>query len=125
MLGNIKILNINCQSFSAKKDKFLTVIEDENPDIVVGTESWLTPNRYSGEIFPQQYQVFRKDRKSGAHRGVFITTKLDLLALLREDLSHPNSELLWVQLQCHAWWGPHHYRSILRISTNRRSLLNS
>ena len=36
---NIKILNINCQSVSAKKDKFLTVIEDENPDIVVGTES--------------------------------------------------------------------------------------
>ena len=101
MPRNIKILNINCQSVSAKKDKFLTVIEDENPDIVVGTESWLTPNHYSGEIFPQQYQVFRKDRKSDAHGGVFIATKLDLVALLREDLSHPNSELLWVQLQCH------------------------
>ena len=98
---NIKILNINCQSVSAKKGKFLTVIEDENPDIVVGTESWLTPNLYSGEIFPQQYQVFRKDRKSDAHGGVFIATKLDLVALLREDLSHPNSELLRVQLQCH------------------------
>ena len=101
MPRNIKILNINCQSVSAKKDKFLTVIEDENPDIVVGTESWLTPNHYSGEIFPQQYQVFRKDRKSDAHGGVFIATKLDLVALLHEDLSHPNSELLWVQLQCH------------------------
>ena len=101
MPRNIKIFNINCQSVSAKKDKFLTVIEDENPDIVVGTESWLTPNHYSGEIFPQQHQVFSKDRKSDAHRGVFIATKLDLVALLREDLSHLNSELLWVQLQCH------------------------
>ena len=77
------------------------MIEVKNPDIVVGTESWLTPNHYSGEIFPQQYQVFRKDRKSDAHGRVFIATKLDLVALLREDLSHPNSELLWVQLQYH------------------------
>ena len=42
-----------------------------------------------------------KDRKSDAHGRVFIATKLDLVALLREDLSHPNSELLWVQLQYH------------------------
>ena len=94
MPRNIKILNINCQSVSAKKDKFLTVIEDENPDIVVGTESWPTPNHYSGEIFPQQYQVFRKDRKSDAHGGVFIATKLELVVLLREDLSHPYRSLV-------------------------------
>ena len=92
----IKILNINCQSVSAKKERFLAIIEDENPDVIVGTELWLTPDHYSRVIFPPQYQVFQKDWQSDAHGGVFIATKMDLVAILRDDLSHPNSELLWV-----------------------------
>jgi len=69
MRNNIKLININCQSISSKRDKFLALIEDENPDVIAGTESWLTSAHNSGEVFPQQYQVFRKDRLSDAHGG--------------------------------------------------------
>ena len=99
MRDNIKLININCQSISSKRDKFLALIEDENPDVVVGTESWLTSAHNSGEVFLQQYQVFRKDRLSDAHGGVFIAAKNDLVAVVRDDLSQNDSELLWIQIQ--------------------------
>ena len=40
---HLKILNVNFQSLPSKKVPFLAMLEEENPDIVVGTESWLTP----------------------------------------------------------------------------------
>ena len=95
---NIKLININCQSVTSKKAKFLAVLEDEDPDIVVGTESWLSPEHNSSEVFPPHYQVFRKDRKSDAHGGVFIAAKTDLVAVSRVDLADNDSELLWIQL---------------------------
>ena len=36
-----------------------------------GTESWLDPTTFSSEIFPTNYQVFRKDRSDG-YGGVFF-----------------------------------------------------
>ena len=41
----IKIMNINCQSVKSKRDQFLTMLETEIPDVVVGTESWLNHRR--------------------------------------------------------------------------------
>ena len=75
------------------------MIEDENLDVIVGTESWLTSAHNSGEVLPQQYQVFRKDRLSDAHGGVFIAAKNDFVAVVRDDLSQNDSELLWIQIQ--------------------------
>lgn len=76
----------------------LALLEDENPDVIVGTESWLTSAHNAGEIFPQQYQVFRKDRLSDAYGGVFVATKNDLVAVVTDDLSQNDSELLWIQI---------------------------
>ena len=61
--GSIKILNINCQSIVNKKDQLHSVIDTENPDIIVGTESWLSPSIYDSEIFPPSlgYSVYRRD----------------------------------------------------------------
>jgi len=40
---NLKILVINFQSILNKKPDLLTLIGTEKPDILAGTETWLTP----------------------------------------------------------------------------------
>lgn len=38
---HITILNVNCQSISAHKERFLNQVHSIKPDIIIGTESWL------------------------------------------------------------------------------------
>jgi hypothetical protein len=43
----------------------------------IGTESWLDPSIKDGDIFPEEFKgnVYRKDRKSDHHGGVFVAIK--------------------------------------------------
>ena len=50
------------------------MIVEYAPDIIAGTESWLTPSIYSNEVFPDNYNVFRKDHLDG-YGGVFFSCK--------------------------------------------------
>ena len=99
-IRNLKILNVNCQSVRAKLAGFLCLLHEEDADIVVGTESWLHSNITTGEIFPSNYNIFRKDReKDGdSHGGVFIAAKSDLIAQDEPDLDQQNCELKWVSI---------------------------
>ena len=69
----IRFLNINCQSVCAKLPLFLATIEAENPDVIIGSESWLNGNVKTGEISSSQFQVFRKDRSTGKAGAVFLS----------------------------------------------------
>ena len=40
-------------------------MDEEAPHFIAGTESWLNPSVLDDEIFPDSYQVFRKDRADG------------------------------------------------------------
>ena len=51
----LKLLIINCLSVLAKKPSFLNLINENNPDFIVGTGSWHSPNVNSSEIFPPTY----------------------------------------------------------------------
>ena len=46
-------------------------------DIICGNEAHIDGNFYASEIFPDSYDVFRKDRH--IHGGVFIGLKRDLI----------------------------------------------
>ena len=48
-------------------------------DIIVGTESWLTPDITDSEIFPPDLTIFRKDRSQKTGGGVFIAVKYLIL----------------------------------------------
>lgn len=98
-LSNLKIININCQSVSAKLPLFEAMLSTEDPDIVVGTESWLKNSVSTGEIFPPCYNVFRRDRQS-ANRGggVFIAVKNSLIASTEVDLQ-TDCESVWISIQ--------------------------
>ena len=49
----LKILNLNLQSIVNKVQEFHCLLDIENPDIVVGTESWLRSDIANSEVFPQ------------------------------------------------------------------------
>lgn len=76
---NLRILNINFQS-AMKKGKHLEAIIDScDPDIIIGTETWLNSRVKSAEIIPNflGYDVHRRDRPD-SHGGVLIAAKKDL-----------------------------------------------
>ena len=70
---------INCQSILAKKSVFQNFLANFNPSVVIGCESWLSPEILSSKIFPSHYQVYRKDRPDG-YGAVFIACQDCLLS---------------------------------------------
>ena len=96
---HLKIVNMNCQSIRSKLPTFEALLDGENPDIIVGTESWLNDTISTGEIFPPCYNVFRRDRETEQRGGgVFIAVKNTLLACAEPDLQ-TNSEIIWISIQ--------------------------
>ena len=64
-----------------KIQEFHCLLDIEDPDIVIGTESWLNSDISSSEVFPNNYQSFRADRKAKGKRGggVFVLVKNNLI----------------------------------------------
>ena len=48
----LKIALINFQSIREKKPQFFSFVDFYKPDIIVGTETWLTPDMYDSKYFP-------------------------------------------------------------------------
>ena len=68
--SRLKVLSINCQSIQSveKRARFYALLEQHNPDIVVGTESWLHKDILDSEVFPSSLSFnppIRKDRPPG------------------------------------------------------------
>ena len=93
----LRILIMNCQSIKNKKAELHTIINSAKPDIILGNESWLTPEIKNSEIFPDSFDAVRKDRASDAHGGVFIAFKRDLLCTETPELD-TNCEIVWCKL---------------------------
>ena len=49
---HLKMANINFQSIKGKKPQLYAFLDSHRPDIVVGTESWLTPDIHDSELPP-------------------------------------------------------------------------
>ena len=80
-----------------KKAELHTIIDSAKPDIILGNESWLTPDIKNSEIFPESFDAVRKDRASDAHGGVFIAFKRDLLCTETPELD-TNCEIVWCKM---------------------------
>ena len=67
---------MNFQSIKNKTVNLENMIQTVQPDIIIGNESWLHDNApYTPqEVLPADYNIYRKDRKSDAHGGVFTYT---------------------------------------------------
>jgi hypothetical protein len=97
--SSLKIINVNCQSLRAKQEAFKFLIAREDPDIILGTESWLSSTITSSECFPTDtYNIERRDRPSDPHGGVFIAAK-KCLKMKREPSYETNCEIVWCKLE--------------------------
>lgn len=95
--NNISIMNINVQGIKGmdKRAELKVLIDDVQPDIVFGTESWLDPDYTDAEVFPQGYIPLRNDRNRNGG-GVFILYK-DRLTVTQEHTQ--TEEFILAKLQ--------------------------
>jgi hypothetical protein len=93
----IRLLNVNFRSIKNKKADFLAMIDSVKPDIIVGTETWLTPYIKDHEIFLLDFNVYRSDRKSDKHGGVCIAIKNDIISDEEPELQ-TNCEIVWAKI---------------------------
>ena len=89
----LRILVMNCQSIKNKKAELHTIIDSAKPDIILGNESWLTPDIKNSASFDAVW----KDRASDAHGGVFIAFKRDLLCTKTPELD-TNCGIVWCKM---------------------------
>jgi len=65
---------VNCRSVRNKTLEFWNLVDTYNPDVIIGTESWLTEEINNAEVFRDDYTTFRRDRYTRGG-GVFICVK--------------------------------------------------
>jgi len=68
------LLQVNCRSIYNKTLDFWNLADTYNPDVVIGTESWLSEEISNAEIFRADYTSFRRERHIHSGR-VFICVK--------------------------------------------------
>jgi hypothetical protein len=92
---NFKLLNTNFQSIRNKSAQLSCLIDDLHPDIIIGTESHLSPEVNSSEIFPPDFHVYRNDRD--CHGGTLIAIRKVYNAIRRTDLES-DCEIIWTEV---------------------------
>ena len=67
---NLSFFTINFQSIKNKIAELHALIEGHQPDIIVGTETWLYSDISNSEKTPQGYITIKQDRNGDSHGGV-------------------------------------------------------
>ena len=94
---DIRSVIINFQCIKNKKAELLEFIDESDPDIIFGSETWLDPSINSAEFFPDgQYDVYRRDRPNDKHGGVLLAVRRELLSVAI-NLTH-NTEIIAAKL---------------------------
>jgi hypothetical protein len=76
----LRFLCINFQSARKKGKDISALVEYVQPDIIMGTETWLSEDVCSSEFFDTSlgFDIHRNDRASDPHGGVLLAVKKDL-----------------------------------------------
>lgn len=95
----IKIMVINCNSILStdKRTQFMSTVEAEGPDVVIGTESHVDASVSDGEIFHPGYDVYRKDRDRNGG-GVFVAIKNCFISSGMPEFDS-DCETVWARIQ--------------------------
>ena len=79
-----------------KVDKFKIFLFEEDSDMVFVTESWIQAHIGDAEINMEEYDLFRKDRKTSRGGACLIFTKKHLKITPIEDLTFNfEAESVW------------------------------
>ena len=57
----MNVLTINFQSIKSKREPLWNLVEECNPDIILGCETWFTSSIGSKKVMPPDYDTYRKD----------------------------------------------------------------
>ena len=75
----LRSLTINFQSIMNKIPSLLHLIETTKPDVIFGSETWLSSVVRSSEIFPANFNIYRHDRSDG-YGGALIAVSYSLIS---------------------------------------------
>ena len=67
--NNVTLLYLNARSIVQKRESLVELLEERKPDIILITETWLTPNHESQEFTFPAYTMVRSDRQSNRRGG--------------------------------------------------------
>ncbi len=97
--STLKIIIVNCNSIRSQQKQalFHSVINTENPDIILASETHIDSTFKNAEILPQSYDAYRKDRDIHGG-GAMIAFKQDLI-LEEIPLVNSNCELVLAKLK--------------------------
>ena len=96
-VGNINILHLNIQSVLPKLDILET--EMQNYDILVFTETWLSPQINNDDILITNFnRPYRKDSLGRLGSGVAIYTRVGISSVERTDLLYNDLEAVCIEI---------------------------
>ena len=93
----IKILNINCQSIKIKQCRLNNLLNSTKPDVVICTETWIYPSIADNQIFPDNYNIYSKDRKTTGG-GVLIAISKEYLSESVPEYD-TECEIVWAKIR--------------------------
>ena len=73
--NSLKLYYQNVRGLRTKTKEFFLAVIDNDYDIIVLTETWLSSDIYDAELFSANYVVFRYDRALSRGGGVLIAVK--------------------------------------------------
>ncbi|XP_072028522.1 uncharacterized protein [Amphiura filiformis] len=95
----LKSMVINCDGLKGEKGRldFQASIKEHAPDIIFGCESKLGSGIPSYSIFPEDYNVMRKDRNQSGG-GVFLAVKGNFVSVEEPEFDAP-CEIVWSSME--------------------------
>ena len=91
----MKLSIVNFCSVTNKRTQLEVFLVTYAIDIIIGTESHLNESILNSEVFPNNYQTYRKDRKTSGG-GVFISIKSSIPCTQINDNS--TIEIVWAHV---------------------------
>ena len=100
----LRIVLLNCQSVKAngKPVQLKNIVSSLNADVIIGNESWLNSTIKSGDVFPDGFNSYRRDRPDSKGGGVFILVSQQYDCHQPEELivdSSSDCEVVWVKVK--------------------------
>ena len=96
--SNLSVMLLNARSLRNKLTDFQASIYSNDVDILVITETWLTPAILEHEVLPSGYSVYRRDREEERRGGgILIAIKDNIPSICRWDIE-TNCELVVVEV---------------------------
>ena len=94
---SLRVLVINFQSAKPKKVDFWRNSDLFDPDIILGTETWLNhPSITNNGFFPPTFDIYRRERPNRGC-GTLVATKKSLIT--HQNPANPSSETVIVSVQ--------------------------